>query len=84
MKKILIFSLLFLCSCNGRAEKHCYSSNPNYEVSLLFEVDGIKVYRFKDGLTSHYFCSAGRTISQKSRQAGKHRVHWDEEIETVE
>ena len=32
-------------------------------VDFLFEKDGIKVYRFKDGNCFHYFTSTGETIN---------------------
>nr|DAN98070.1 MAG TPA: protein of unknown function (DUF4884) [Caudoviricetes sp.] len=45
MKKILFFLVLFLASCN---EPKVVSPTDYYEVTFLFEVEGIKVYRFDD------------------------------------
>lgn len=45
MEKNIIFLVLFLASCN---EPKVVSPTDYYEVTFLFEVEGIKVYRFDD------------------------------------
>lgn len=37
------------------------------EVQLLFEKDGIKVYRFMDGGHCHYFTDRGETMTTQSQ-----------------
>lgn len=34
------------------------TSNPNLPVTLMFEIDGMRVYRFKDGGDYHYVADA--------------------------
>ena len=64
MKKILaIASMLFLTSCLGEGIEREKTNNSEYDVTFLFEKDGIKVYRFFDGAHAHYFTSVGETIS---------------------
>jgi hypothetical protein len=67
MKKILaIASITFLTSCLGDGIEKEKTNNPEYDVTFLFEKDGIKVYRFFDG-HFHYFTSTGETISTGQR-----------------
>jgi hypothetical protein len=67
MKKILaIASMIFLTSCLGDGIEKEKTNNPEYDVTFLFEKDGIKVYRFFDG-HFHYFTSTGETISTGQR-----------------
>jgi len=74
-----LIALSFLTSCEKQGLKCEKSNNPNYDVTFLFEHDGIKVYRFFDG-RYHYFTSKGETISTKSRPCGKTRTYYDENI----
>ena len=71
MKKLLALVLLAvaLTSCNGIALKKEQTNNDEFKVELLFEHDGIKVYRFLDGSRYHYFTNKGETIS--SQTSGK-------------
>jgi len=72
MKKIL-FTLsiaLLLSSCLKEAQHTEFKPN-GFQVQLLFEHDGIKMYRFYDGGETHYFTDKGKTISQKIHRDGK-------------
>jgi len=63
MKRVLIVLMIFLVTflfigCYERGEKvETSGSNWNSDVRKLFEVDGISVYRFEDGLNTVYFTS---------------------------
>ena len=63
MKKIIliiiasILSFLVLSSCDRVPEKTVSATNQDYKVELLFSVDSIKVYRFKDAGDYVYFTS---------------------------
>ena len=46
------------------------------ECTYLFEKDGIKVYRFYDGMEHHYFTSKGETITTQ----GSSKNHREENI----
>lgn len=76
MKKILlsIFAVALLSGCKGDGDRvQPTQSADNYRVELLFEVDGVKVYRFWDGLRPVYFTNTngkcGYTTTQKSGKA---------------
>lgn len=70
MKRIILISLLALSACaKNNAVETTNTNNPEIPVSLLFEKDGCKVYRFQDGRRYHYFVkcegsSQDSTISQ--------------------
>ena len=70
MKKVLILLVaVTLLSCNGTALKTEQSDNSEFEIELLFEHDGVKVYRFWDGASFHYFTNKGGTMT--TRTSGK-------------
>ena len=58
MKKVLAIICIsaILCGCKDEGTRMpVKNSKGNYEVLLLFEVDGTKVYRFYDGGGAVYF-----------------------------
>lgn len=58
------------------------SSNKDVPVSLLFEYEGCKIYRFYDD-RFHYFTNCTQTISTQSTSCGKGCTkYYDEKIET--
>lgn len=79
MKKLLALVVLAvaLTSCESGALKKEQTNNNEFEIELLFEHDGIKMYRFWDDRRSHYFTNKGETIS--SQTSGKTR--YDENIQ---
>jgi hypothetical protein len=55
VKSLILALLTLLLGCDPvPTQKTIKSSNPTVTVGLFFEVDGCKVYRFKDG-DYHYF-----------------------------
>jgi|LakMenEpi03Aug12_release.lakeMendotaPanAssembly.Ray.scaffolds.fasta_scaffold557286_2 hypothetical protein len=73
MKKLLLIALIF-ASCKREAQKQVQSTNSNFNVELLFEVDGCKVYRFRDGENYKYFTNCKGSVSwddTKTQQSGK-------------
>jgi hypothetical protein len=77
MKKI-ITAVILLVAFSGCFEKpvNTTTEGNGIQVELLFEKDGIKVYRFMDGGHCHYFTDRGETIN--TLQSG--RNHYDENI----
>jgi hypothetical protein len=71
MKKIIGLFLISitLVSCMGEGIEKSKTNNDEYQVTYLFEKDGIKVYRFSDGMREHYFTSRGETMT--TQQSGK-------------
>jgi uncharacterized lipoprotein YehR (DUF1307 family) len=55
---------VLLTSCGPREPiKEVSTNNPEYNVQLLFEVDGCKVYRFADSGRILYFTTCQGSIS---------------------
>lgn len=79
MKKILILVsiILTLSSCKGDGIENTQTNNDEYNVTYLFEKDGIKVYRFWDGMETHYFTSRGETMTTQ----GTSKSHHEENIQ---
>ncbi len=46
----------------------------DYDVKFLFECDGVKVYRFRDGDDIYFTNANGMTKYQYTTKAGTHRV----------
>jgi len=67
MKKRLIIIALFvitvLTSCKKDAKEKVVTNNKSFDVELLFEVDGCKVYRFEDQGRPRYFTTCQGSIS---------------------
>ena len=66
-KLICLLLVFFLISCEKNALTSQKTSNTEFSVDFLFEVDGIKVYRFYDGGRAHYFTSKGEAITTQTK-----------------
>lgn len=77
MKKLIwIFALICLVSCSyepaGTPVEVSQKETDEYEVRLLFEVDGVKVYRFYDDGHYIYFTNtSGHVKYEYTQMAGK-------------
>lgn len=63
MKKtlLLIFAMIFLTACYVNGRKRTYNSRTEqYRVEFLFEIDGIKVYRFWDNRAVYFTTGTGK------------------------
>jgi len=82
MKALTILTLLTLSliGCKNESVSNSSTSNTNIKVELLFEHDGVKVYRFHDGGTFYYTDARGKTKWTVSN--GK--TTSDVSVETVE
>jgi hypothetical protein len=78
MKKLILIitAVVTLSSCMGDGIERSKTNNDEYQVTYLFEKDGIKVYRFYDGMEHHYFTSTGETITTQ----GDSKNHHEENI----
>ena len=67
----LITAVILLVAFSGCFEKpvNTTAEGNGVQVELLFEKDGIKVYRFMDGGHCHYFTDRGETMT--TQQSGK-------------
>lgn len=66
MRDILFWPILFamittLVSCSGKPLESRQTNNVEYSVSLLFENEGCKVYRFEDGGRWVYYTNCTST-----------------------
>jgi hypothetical protein len=58
MRSLLLVSVVGSLALTGCASEPLYvhqTNNPNIDVELLFEHDGCRIYRFRDGAPMHYF-----------------------------
>ncbi len=70
MKKLLLISILGLTITSCVNDPISSSKEGlDIEVDLLFEKDGIKMYRFSDNGRYHYYTNRGETLS--TQQSGK-------------
>jgi hypothetical protein len=68
MKKVLIgltLGLILFTSCKREPTEVVKTNNTNFNVELLFEVDGCKVYRFWDG-GYKYFTTCNGSVNWKT------------------
>jgi hypothetical protein len=75
MKKLLLIIgiVVGLSSCRGDGIENQETNNNEYKVTYLFEKDGIKIYRFYDGMEYHYFTSRGETINTQGSSKNNHQ-----------
>ena len=74
MKKVLIACLLltFTSCVKEGVQVEIVNSVSDYRVEKLFEVDGVSVYRFKDGKRYVYFTNRkGEVYRRKMKRNGK-------------
>lgn len=74
MKRIALFAILTLAlsSCGEDPLATKSTDNPNLPVGILFEIDGCKVYRFRDAGQYVYFTNCrGSTTAFHSESCGK-------------
>jgi len=88
MKKfILIIACLFLIGCDKTPLQTVQTNNPNISVSLLFEYDGVRVYRFEDGYTRYFARVVGeptvKTMDTHYVSQGKTGYTYNNDIETA-
>lgn len=82
MKYLAIaFLVLSLNACHKNPVSTEATDNPEVPVSLLFEKDGCKVYRFEDGRTHYFVNCPNQDAVLQSESCGKNCVR-DEEVYT--
>ena len=88
MKKILAIwiafitlgAILFGACTNEPMSKERLGKDDGFEVEYLFEKDGVKMYRFYDGMHYHYFTSRSETITTQTSGSGKNENRYEENI----
>lgn len=85
MKKIVILAILGLvmCGCANQGEKQdIETGNKDMNVVFLFEVDGVRVYRFRDAGRYVYFTNTnGKCQYDYTVSTGK--TTYTERMETI-
>lgn len=89
IRKVLLVVALFLCLIGCDSETIVKDSvevttniNRDFKVTLLFEVDGIKVYRFRDKGRDIYFTSSkGDMRYTRTYRQGKMTI--SEQVQTL-
>lgn len=71
MKKIAVILLLALSGCYKDAKETILTNNTEFNIQLLFEVDGCKVYRFSDGGFARYLTICPNSSVQWTQKTGK-------------
>jgi hypothetical protein len=73
MKKILFIGLVSVLSlsCQREGIEELKTDNSNYEVELLFEVDGCKIYRFWDNGYKYFTTCNGSVINRTNEKHPK-------------
>ena len=80
MKKIIILGCLFLFSCVEKAQE--ITIDGNFQLEFLFEKDGCKIYRFKDGYRYIYWSNCKGKIQADYETGGKTKTKYKEETIT--
>jgi len=86
MKQILLSLILgssLLSSCYHEPQSSSSVGN-EIKVDLLFEHDGITMYRFHDGGRSHYFTSRGETITSQTTDDHSYEENITQPVDTLE
>jgi hypothetical protein len=66
---LLIFAAaiaLLLVGCQKRGEYEPAQAKDDFNAALIFEVDGVKVYRFHDAGRRHYFAVRNTAVMLES------------------
>ncbi|AHZ84671.1 hypothetical protein Bb109J_c1981 [Bdellovibrio bacteriovorus] len=70
MKQLFVILVLLIAGCTRDPVKTSSTNNPEVPVSLLFEYEGCKVYRFIDG-RPHYYTNCTEAIGTYTENCGK-------------
>lgn len=72
----IVVAMVALTGCDNQPVATAHSSNPQVPVSLLFEHDGCRVYRFNDGGRNHYYvrCNGGAQSTMSTESCGKNCI----------
>jgi hypothetical protein len=73
MKTVLFIFALTLSSCTYEAKSIVKTDNSKFNVELLFEIDGCKVYRFFDN-GYKYFTTCNGSVSYKTADKDSKKV----------
>lgn len=85
MKYFIVLSLFLVGCIKDGTPVEVNGAKEDFRVELLFSKDECSVYRFRDGSNIHYYTNCKGTVSStKTRQCGKSRCSYTEQISTEE
>lgn len=85
LAKMLLVAVLFFSVTSCKEEAQSSVQNGNFQLEFLFEQNGCKMYRFKDGGRYVYWSDCqGKTQSDYNTNTGKSTVRHDFESVTSE
>lgn len=70
----LVFLGLILCGCANDPVSTTSTNNKDIQLELLFEYDGVKIYRFYDNGSFIYYADARGRVSKGTAHAGVNTV----------
>lgn len=84
MRKLIAILCLVVAGCTVPATAIKQTDNQNVKLELLFEHDGVKVYRFTDANHFVYYADArGSVVYETTESAGKTTYTLKHEVTTV-
>lgn len=87
MKKLftgfILISVLFLSGCSKHKGviQEVDGTTEDFQVTFLFECDGVKIYRFRDCYDYRYFAVGDGNIMTRHKRIGKRKlVRFDDSV----
>lgn len=78
----LLLLAVLLTGCTAKPVATHITNNPEVPVSLLFEHDGCKMYRFEDNGYYHYYAKCENATSTTSTDQSAGKTTYPEETST--
>lgn len=71
MRKLLLLMFISFCAISCKEDPKSTSQDGNFVIEFLFEKDGCKMYRFKDGTRYIYWTNCEGKINYDYSTGGK-------------
>jgi hypothetical protein len=79
MKKFLMVISVLLFGCEEKGTPKETNTDGDFRIEFLFEKDGCKVYRFRDGSRYIYWANCQGKIQADYETGSKHKIYHKEE-----
>jgi hypothetical protein len=83
---VILVAALLGCTKPGQPIEDASAEAGTFGVQFIFEVDGVRVYRFEDGGHNRYFATGGGTYLPQLQQVSDGKgttTTWDDGASTV-
>lgn len=86
MRALFVALAMMLASCVSDGVSSSNTNNSDVSVTLLFQHDGCRIYRFKDGGYYHYYvrCPQSETVTGIGNMLHAGKVAYEDVVPTVE